>query len=106
MGTDVRKVMYTGNGNCPSWQLLFSGQRTATITMLQNEFDHYFIVNHGDSNETVVLNDDIWTGAMLAIIEMFKSGKTPVSCDESIAIMKIRERCMQAMQSGGQWLDV
>ena len=106
MGTDVERVMYCGSDACPSWQLMFSGQRSAAINMLQNEFDHYFIVNHADSNETVVLNDDIWTGAMQAIIEMFRTGKTPVSHDESIAIMKIRERCLQAMNNRGEWLDV
>ncbi len=106
MGTDVEKVIFTGNEKCPSWQLVFSSGKTAGINMPQGEWSHYFIVNHDKKNETVVLNDDIWKGAMLAILDLFENGKEAVPHNVTTKIMNIREKCFEAMKNAGEWVYI
>lgn len=106
MGGDVTSVMYTGCEMRPAWQLRFADNRTASINMMQKEFRHYLVVNHQDSNETVAMDDDVFNGLMKAILEMFKTGKAPIAQEGTIAIMAIREKCLQAMDKPFEWLDM
>ena len=106
MGGDVEKVMYLGNAKCPSWQLVFADGRTASIAMLKNEWGYTFRINHDNKNEMIKINDDFFKFEMYAIIEMFRTGKAPVDHSETIAIMAIREACINAMDKPLEWVSV
>lgn len=106
MGGDVTVVMYTGCEARPAWQLRFADGRSASINMMQAEWKHYFVINHQNSNETVALDDDVFTNLMKAILEMFQTGKAPIAKEDTIAIMAIREKCLQAMDKPFEWLAV
>ncbi len=106
MGRDVVSVMYTGCEARPAWQLRFADGRSASINMMQNEWKHYFVINHQDKNETIALDDDVFTNLMKAILEMFQTGKEFVAKEDTIAIMAIREKCLQAMDKPFEWLDM
>lgn len=106
MGGDVEKVMYLGNEKCPSWQLIFADGRTASIAMLKNEWGYTFRINHDKKNEMIKINDDFFKFEILAILEMFRTGKTPIAHAETIAIMAIREACIKAKEQPLQWVSV
>ncbi len=106
MGYDVEKVMYMGNPNCPSWQLIFADGRTASIAMLNNEWGYTFRINHNNKNEMIKINDDFFKFEIEAMIEMFRSGKSPIPHAETIAIMAIREACLLAQKTPLEWVGV
>ncbi len=104
MGCNVTSVMYTGCEARPAWQLRFADNRTASVNMLQKQFKHYLVINHQDGNETVALDDDVFPKLITAIVEMFKTGKAPIAQEDTIAIMAIREKCLQAMDKPFEWV--
>lgn len=106
MGSDVEKVMYLGNANCPSWQLVFTDGRTASIAFLKNEWGYTFRINHASKNEMIKINDDFFKFEIMAMLEMFRTGKEPISHTETVAIMAIREACIKAKKQPLEWVSV
>lgn len=106
MGSDVKKVMYLGNQNCPSWQLVFADGRTASIAFLNNEWGYTFRINHAAKNEMIKINDDFFKFEIMAMLEMFRTGKEPIPHSETIAIMAIREACINAKKTPLEWVSV
>lgn len=106
MGSDVEKVMYLGNAKCPAWQLIFSDGRTASIAFYNNEWGYTFRINHDKKNEMIKINDDFFKFEIMAMLEMFRTGKEPIPHAETIAIMTIREACLKAKDQPLQWISV
>lgn len=106
MGSNIEKVMYLGNDKCPAWQFIFTDGRTASMAMLRNEWGYTLRINHEKKNETIKISDDFFKFEILAMIEMFRTGKTPVEPAETIAIMAIREACVKAMSAPLEWIGV
>ena len=106
MGSDVEKVMYLGNAKCPAWQLIFADGRTASIAFYNNEWGYTFRINHDKKNEMIKINDDFFKFEIMAMLEMFRTGKEPIPHAETIAIMAIREACLKAKDQPLQWISV
>ena len=106
MGSDVEKVMYLGNVKCPAWQLIFADGRTASIAFYNNEWGYTFRINHDKKNEMIKINDDFFKFEIMAMLEMFRTGKEPIPHAETIAIMAIREACLKAKDQPLQWISV
>ena len=106
MGSDVKKVMYLGNDKCPSWQLLFADGRTASISFMKNDWSYLFRINHDTRNELIKINDDFFKFEIMAMLEMFRTGKAPIDKAQTIAIMAIRETCIKATNTPLEWVDL
>ena len=105
MGTDVAKVQYTGNGVNYSWVLQFADNRTAFINILPGGSFESKIV-HKDSTETIAIDDDFFMRFIEVLIRFYNGEAEPICRKETIKIMAIRETCLKAMETPGQWLDV
>lgn len=101
MGTDVERVMYMGNN---SWELLFSGGRNVHMSILDGGFS--MRINHGNTNESLDIDDDFFKSFIDALIGFFNTGDIPVSHNETIKIMAVRECCLNAMDKPHEWLAV
>ena len=106
MGYDVEKVMYLGNKDCPSWQLIFADGKTASISFMTKEWSYTFRINHNSKNEMIKINDDFFKFEILAMLDMFRTGKAPIEHNETIAIMAIREACINAKNKPLEWVSV
>lgn len=106
MGRDAKSVIFTGSAERPAWQIRFANDKTASINMMQGEKRHYFIINHQGANETVFIDDDFWVPTIDAILELFESGTKAVSSLDTIAMMAIREKCLEAMKKPFEWIYI
>lgn len=105
MGTDVEKVIYTGNGCNESWTLRFADGRTAFINMIPGGAFQTKVI-HAQSSETVDIDDDFFGHFIVELLKYFAGGPEPVCRQDTVRIMAIRETCLKAMQQPDQWLDV
>jgi len=108
MGSDVTRLMFYGTATAPAWVLMFADGRCATVTQLAGPAEFVLQINHGaaDRNETVVIDDAFFKGLIKAMLHMFRTGEVPVSHQDTIGIMAIRETCLRAMEQPHKWLVV
>lgn len=103
LGYDVEKVMYTGTGAAHVYTLHYGDGRTAVLTLLAGEYGFTLHLNHGTFNETVQADDDFFRAFIDALIRFFDTGEIPVSHAQTVAIMAVRQACLEAMAVPECW---
>lgn len=106
MGTDIRKVMYVGDGENDAFVIKFADQRTAFVNMLKGKADFCIHFDYSDRNITAVANDSYFENFIDALIEFFRTKTAPVSSLETITIMAVRETCIKSMLKPGKWVEL
>lgn len=106
MGTDAEKVMYTGSDGYHSWCLSYLDGRKAYCNVCAEEPGFTTRIVHQDRVETVAINDAFFDAFIASLVEFFRTGKPPVEHGVTVRIMKLRERCLQAMQTPDEWIAV
>ncbi len=106
MGLEVSKVMYIGSQKNDSFVIKFKDERTATVNMLKGHADFSIYFNYSDSNALAVANDSYFESFIDALIAFFRTGKAPVSHQETITIMAVREACIKSKKNPGIWLEI
>ena len=104
MGTDADKVMYTGCEGYHSWCIGYADGRRAWCNVCAEEPGFTTRIVHKDRVETVAVNDAFFDAFIASLVEFFRTGKLPVEHAETVRIMQLRERCLQAMQTPDEWL--
>ncbi len=106
MGLEVSQVMYIGNQEADSFVLKYKDGRTVTVNMLSGNADFSLWVRYAGSNKEIVANDDFFQRFIDSLVHFFRTGEIPVSHEETITIMAIREACLKSKMTPFEWLDI
>ena len=106
MGTDAEKVMYTGADGYHTWCLSYWDGRRAYCNVCAEEPGFTTRIVHKDRVETVAIDDAFFDAFIASLVEFFRTGKVPVEPGPTVRIMKLRERCLQAMQTPDEWIGI
>lgn len=106
MGTDVQQVMFVGRAPLYSFVLRYADGRTATLHQPEKVYEYTFKIAHTDACETVSVDDNFWVGAIHTMLTFFRTGIPPVAKQETLAIMKIKDACLAAMDTPCEWVEV
>jgi uncharacterized protein len=106
MGTDAEKVMYTGADGYHTWCLSYLDGRRAYCNVCAEEPGFTTRIVHKDRVETVAIDDAFFDAFIASLVEFFRTGKVPVEPGPTVRIMKLRERCLQAMQTPDEWIGI
>lgn len=105
MGTEVKRVLYTGGEGYLHVNLEFNDRRYAVLSCLK-EGSPFMMNIAGAENQVITAQSDYFGIFIAELIEFFKTGKEPISHAETTAIMRVREACLKAGQMPGMWVDV
>ena len=106
MGTDVDKAMFTGNMECPTWLLHFADGRTADFRLMKGEITFSLKINHAETTEQLNIDDDFFQDFIAAMLHFFRTGDIPVSHQDTVNIMAIREACLKSIDIPCEWVAV
>ncbi|OCT12230.1 hypothetical protein A8709_30800 [Paenibacillus pectinilyticus] len=107
MGTDVKRVMWTGTDKTPSLIIGYSDGRQATINLYGWECPFTMALHYDAGNSKFLKIESDFFGAFIAnMIQFFDSGQPPVSHVETIAIATVLEMGMIAAKTPYQWLQL
>lgn len=106
MGTQVQKVLFTGSVAAPAWTLRFADGKSAHVHFSPAEAGYSLRIYRQGAVENICIDDDFFSGFIAAMLDFFRSGKPPVSPEDTARIMAIREACLAAMQNPDAWCAV
>jgi gamma-glutamylcysteine synthetase len=106
MGTEAKRVMFTGNEKYPSMVIEFSGDRQAQIAhFTQSSFSLNIGYANGSSKQ-VEIKSNFFELFIKELINYFKTGKIPVQHKQTLAVIAIRAAGIKAMSNPFTWVDV
>ncbi|MCY9665493.1 hypothetical protein M5X11_11045 [Paenibacillus alginolyticus] len=107
MGTDVKRVMWTGTANTPALLIGYADGRQATINLYGWECPFSMALHYeAGSSNFLKIESDFFGAFIENLIGFFETGKPPVPQAETIAIATILEFGMKAAKTPFQWLEL
>lgn len=109
MGSDIKRLMSVGSGECDSIVLEFEGGRRAVMSLYgwNGGIDFEFTATYADGkNLKVPQMSNYFPNFIKAMLEFFRTGKEYACHKETIAIMAAIEACNKAIGMPGVWVEV
>ncbi|MDR6550505.1 hypothetical protein [Paenibacillus qinlingensis] len=107
MGTDVRRVMWTGTDKTPSLLIGYADGRQATINLYGWECPFNMALSYeAGMSKFMTIESDFFGAFITKLVGFFESGNPPVSSEETITIATILDVGMQAAKTPHQWLTL
>lgn len=107
MGTDVKRVMWTGTEQTPSLLIGYADGRQATINLYGWESPFNMALRYESGASRFVKIESDFFGAFIDnLIQFFDTGKPPVPHEETIAIATILEVGLKAAETPYQWVQL
>lgn len=107
MGTDVKRVMWTGTANTPALLIGYADGRQATINLYGWECPFSMALsNEAGESKFLKIESDFFGSFIENLIGFFETGKPSVQQSETIAIATILEGGMKAAKTPYQWLEL
>lgn len=107
MGTDVKRVMWTGTANTPTLLIGYADGRQATINLYGLECPFSAALNYeAGPSKYLKIESDFFRAFIENLVGFFETGKPPVPQAETIAIATILEGGMKAARTPYQWLEL
>ncbi|MFK7693948.1 hypothetical protein [Paenibacillus sp. HJGM_3] len=107
MGTDVRRVMYTGTAHSPALLLAFGDGRQATVNQFGPEVPFSMVLNYASGQAKVVKPESNFFQLFIAnLVKFFETGESNVDPRETVAIITVIEQGIKAMHTPHQWVDM
>ena len=107
MGTDIRRVMFTGTEKGPAYVCEFSDGRRASVS--HNSFDCPFITSVGfndGSFKKLIIESDFFNGFIHDLVCFFRTKEASVPHEETVAIFAAQEAAKKAAAVPGCWIEV
>lgn len=105
MGCGVRRVRRLGTGETVQTLVEYADGRTATMTWHPElPFGIPVVAGQGHAAALDTLND-FFPNLVVAILEFFRSGKSPIPSEEPIAIAALAAAAIRAAGNDGSWVD-
>lgn len=107
LGPGVRRMMYTGTPNAPSWLIGFSGGRQAEIHHLGGGCPFSLTVSYTSGETNMLKADSDYFGLFSgALVRFFETCVPPVDPAETVAIITIIEQGFKAKETPYQWVEL
>lgn len=105
MESRAKAVMFTGEKSHPSLIIKFEDGRYAQ--MYQTAVGFKITTADGENMaEEIKIESNYFSLFISAMIDFFESGIVPVSCEQTIDVIAIREAGMKAMETPFEWVEV
>ena len=107
MGAEAARVLYTPGKDWYNLLIEFTDGRKATVTGFAGGSP--FSMNLATPGGNKVLSVDaepFWDHFTKVLVEFFRTGKEPVSHQETMAIMRVRSAAVEASRRPGEWVCV
>lgn len=106
MGTEAKRVMFLGNKTHPSMMIEFANNRRAQIAFFKNSSFVMNIAYQNGLSKQIDIHSDYFTALITELIQYFKTGIIPVSHEQTISVIAIREAGLRAMADPFTWVNV
>ena len=105
MGTDVKRVMYTGTGKWLAYVLEYADGRRASISHHGWGCPFGMTVDFKDgSNKTFNIESAFGANCLADMINFFRTGEITIPREETIATMAVIEAVRKAQQNPDTWV--
>lgn len=105
MGSKAQRLMFTGTELSPSWVIEFEGGRKVNMTLYHNAHSWYFRIQKKDGEVVVIPEcNRFFDSFMEQLVDFFKTGNVKVPHEETVAVIEIRTKALEAMEVPYTWL--
>ncbi|TMV50159.1 hypothetical protein FE783_11385 [Paenibacillus mesophilus] len=107
MGSDVKRVMFTGTEKSPALLIGFADGRQATVNHFGNGTPFGMIVDYASGNaKSIKIQSDFFNLFIQNLVVFFETGKVVVDPADTVAIITIIEYGLKAAKTPYQWLEL
>ncbi len=105
LGTDVLGIRCINTGS-PVLEIQYQGNRTAIISQYKDTDDFSLRIGMEDEDGKHIKNcTNFFPNFVKRLIEFFKTGSVPVNGEETLAVIKLRELGLKALENPGVVID-
>ncbi len=107
MGADAKQIMFVGTEQSPAWVVEFEGGRKVNMTLYHNAHSWYFRV-HKKDGEVLVIPEcwNFFDNFLAQLVDFFKTGDVKVEQAQTVAVIEIRSKALEAMNTPHTWLPI
>lgn len=105
MGNHPKRAMFTGSEQFPAYTIAFENGGYAHISQMGGAFAMDVGYGGGDIKQFTV-ESDFFGNFITALAEFFRTGKPPVSREQTMAVIAAREAVIKAKDKPFSWVDI
>ncbi len=107
MGPKAERIMFTGTELSPAWILEFEGGRKVNMTLYHNAHSWYFRIQKKDGEVLVIPEcNRFFDSFHEQLVDFFRTGDVKVAQEQTIAVIEIRTKALEAMEKPYTWLTI
>lgn len=108
MGTEPEAVMFMGDEENPGYVIRFKDNRWAAAQHFDWNCPFNISIKYSDDKPSVYINEctDYFPRFVKELVSFFKTRKLPVSYEETIAVIAVREAILRSKNNPGKWTDI
>ena len=107
LGTNVEWIQAVSVGNLNTFLLQYYNGVTVSISCINPGSPFQMSFNFSDNtSKMMTVESDIFKNMMLALVHFFETGEEIVPHEETLAVMRIREKIVEAYKHPGQRIPI
>ncbi|MBQ3069795.1 MAG: hypothetical protein IJD01_07615 [Clostridia bacterium] len=107
MGEKAERIMFVGTELSPAWVIEFEGGRKVNMTLYHNAHSWYFRVQKKDGEVLVIPECNRFFDSFLEqLVDFFRNGEVKVDQNQTIAVIEIRTKALEAMSAPYTWFPI
>lgn len=104
MGSKAERIMFIGTEQSPAWVVEYEGGRKVNMTLYHNAHSWYFRISKVDGEVEVIPETNSFFDNFLGeLVDFFNTGDVKVPQDQTIAVIEIRTKALEAMAEPYTW---
>lgn len=105
LGSDVRRVKAVGTAQLPIFLVEYANGIQVTLSCFHPGCPFQMTVNYADNTcQVLTVTSDVFRNMMRTLVKFFDTGELLVPHEQTIAVMAVREACMQAYERPDEWI--
>ena len=105
MGTDFKRVMCFDDSEYPMFAIEFSDGRIAHLSHFWGAGFGMTVGYKSGANKKFDVTSDFFANCIKSMTEFFKTGVIPVSHEQTVAVIYLRELCIKAAKTPLKWIE-
>ncbi len=106
-GTDAKRVCNTLTPECPVYTIEFESGKKASMVCSEAYCSFMMSLNfEGAAPKFVTVKSDFFRNFIKNLVVFYKTGEVLIPHEQTLAVMAIREACIKAMNTPGEWVEV
>ncbi len=107
MGYNASRIMFVGTELSPAWVLEFDDGRKVNLTLYHNAHSWYFRIQKKDGDVLVIPECNRFFDSFFEqLVDFFRTGDVKVDQKQTIAVIEIRAKALEAMKTPYTWLPI